>query len=177
VPKLTYQADPACPNSRSDCYSLRFRSFAHFVPCLLWAAWPLNCFCKRRCLAIARYIESHSFAAKNLQAVENDRENFARSTPRILFSKTPFFRHSLKPPPVWGPCRVHLQFCQKKELLFVRQRRFPKSCGRRECNHIRLLCCDRRKGHPLRLGDAVLTPQMAVSFHRQRATVLVSKPA
>jgi len=23
------QAGPACPNSRSDCYSLRFRSFAH----------------------------------------------------------------------------------------------------------------------------------------------------
>ena len=33
------------------------------------------------------------------------------------------------------------------------------------------------KRHALRLGDAVLASQMPVSFHCQRAAVLVSKPA
>ena len=74
------------------------------------------------------------------------------------------------------PQRVPHPF-QEKELLFMRQRRFPSSCRCRECDHVGLLCCDRREGHALRLCDAVLAAQVPVGFHCQRAAVLVSKPA
>src|SRR5882672_5770534 len=57
------------------------------------------------------------------------------------------------------------QPCQKKELLFVRQRRFPKSCRYRECDHVGLLCRDGREAHTLCLSKAVLASQMPVRFH------------
>src|SRR5512133_1252595 len=65
----------------------------------------------------------------------------------------------------------------KKELLVVRQRRFPNSYRRRECDHIGLICCDRHEGNALRLSNAVLTPQMPVRLHCECAPIFVSKPA
>ena len=46
-----------------------------------------------------------------------------------------------------------------------------------KCDHVGLLCCDRREAYALRLRDAVLAPQVAVGFHCQRAAVFVSEPA
>ncbi len=48
---------------------------------------------------------------------------------------------------------------------------------RRERNHFRIACWESCKADPLCLGDAVLSAQVAVGFHRQRAAVLVSDPA
>ena len=80
-------------------------------------------------------------------------------------------------PLVRGVPRRCTQPCQKKELLFVRQRPFPKSCRNRECDHVSLLCSDWREAHALRLSNAVLAPQMPVRFHCECAAVLVSESA
>ena len=48
---------------------------------------------------------------------------------------------------------------------------------RRERNHVGSIGSYSRECHPLRLRNAVLTPQVAVRFHRQRPAVFVSEPA
>src|SRR6266536_5467032 len=48
------------------------------------------------------------------------------------------------------------------------------SSRNRECDHVGLLCCDRREAHALRLSNAVLAPQVAVGFHCQCAAVLMA---
>ncbi len=51
------------------------------------------------------------------------------------------------------------------------------SCCRWKRNDIALFCRRRCEGNPLRLRNAVFAPQVTISFHRQCAAVLVSKPA
>ena len=52
--------------------------------------------------------------------------------------------------------------------------RFPKSCWYRECDHVGLLCCDRRESHALCLSDAVLAAQVPVRFHCQCTAIFVA---
>src|SRR6516225_2474282 len=51
---------------------------------------------------------------------------------------------------------VPLPSLEKRIVFCCRQRRFPKSCDCRKCDHVRLLCCSRRECHALRLRNTVL---------------------
>jgi hypothetical protein len=65
----------------------------------------------------------------------------------------------------------------EKRITFASKGAKARSCRDRKRDHVSLLCHSWREGHTLRLSNAVLTPQVTVGFHCQRAAVLVSKPA
>src|SRR5262249_37424359 len=71
----------------------------------------------------------------------------------------------------------HQPVQKKRMLLFGPQSFRPQSCCCRERDHGGLLSCCPREGDALRLCNAMLPSQVAVSFHCQRATVLVPEPA
>lgn len=119
-----------------------------------------------------RYAELRDFAAKNCHTVESDREIFSRlfggfapAGSDLRKPSHPFGHGS--PPPV-TPIRFEnsLNLCSRQTL-----------CRGRKRNDIALFCYNGREGHPLRLSNAVFPAEVAIRAHRQRAAVLMSKPA
>lgn len=74
------------------------------------------------------------------------------------------------------PPACHPPSLREKNSFLAGQRRLRRSCRSRERDHVGLLCGDRRERNALRLSNAVLSTQVAVGFHRQRAAVLVAQP-